>query len=276
MGIKVHVQFMSPEGKYDKMYGVAKSVVHNGILQLVRDSIGADAHVSGGYNNHSVYYTTRAFMSVYNNVGILEGLIQGQQDGADVALIACGNDPALREAREALDIPVVGITESAMRLAGFLGKRFAVVGIECDCADLVASNLEFYGLQNLAIQRDPIRTADLAESLIPWFESPELVRNHVIPRFEEAARGAIADGAEVIVTSCAGLAVLSLNGYSKISGTEVPVVEGVLAGAQMAQVLGTLRSRYGVSTSKQGIYKGLPKETVDHCLAPLRERLAAA
>ena len=39
-----------------------------------------------------------------------------------------------------------------------------------------------------------LKQPDLAESLIPWFEDPAYVRSHVIPRFEEAARGAIADG----------------------------------------------------------------------------------
>lgn len=79
-----------------------------------------------------------------------------------------------------------------------------------------------------------MRTADLEESLTPWFENPDYVRSHVIPRFEEAARGAIEDGAEVIVTSCAGFAVLTKAGYHQVTGTAVPVIEGVLAGASSA------------------------------------------
>lgn len=276
MTMNLHVQFMSPEGKNDKMFGIAKAAVHDGIVKVVRDAVSAEDNVTVGYNDRSVYYTTRGFMSVYNNVGILESLFKAQEDGADVALIACGNDPALHEAREALNIPVVGITESAMKVASCLGKRFAVIGIESDCSSLVERNLESYGLVDCAIKRDPIRTADLAESLIPWFEKPEVVRDHVIPRFEEVARGAIEDGAEVIVTSCAGLAVLTMNGYNRISGTDVPVVEAVLAGSQMAHVLGTLRMRYGVSTSKQRTYKGLSTEIVGHFLTPFREQLKAA
>lgn len=274
VSINLHVQFMSPEAKNDKMFGLAKAVVHNGIAQVVRDTVGVDANVTVGYNNHSSYVTTRAFMTAYNNVGILESLFRAEQDGADVALIACGNDPALLMAREALDIPVVGITESAMLLACALGKRFAVIGIERDCADLVESNMEDYGLTDKAIKRDPVRTADLAESLIPWFENPEIVRNHVIPRFEEVARGAIEDGAEVIVTACAGLAVLTRLGYAKISGTDVPLIEGVLAGAHLAHTYGTLRKRYGITTSKQRTFKGLPRETVDYFLAPFRQSMA--
>jgi len=275
MSIAIHVQFMSPEGKHDKLHGPAKSVVHDGVLQIVRDAAGSDVRVHAGYNNQSIYYATRQFMSAYNNIGIMEALFGAQQGGADVALIACGNDPALLMAREALDIPVLGITESAMLIACSLGKRFAAVGVESDCADIVESNLEAYGLSDKAIRRDPVRTADLAESLIPWFENPEYVSSHVIPRFEEAARGAIEDGAEVIVTSCAGLACLTANGYFKVSGTDVPVIEGTLAGAHLARVHGTLRKLHGIGTSKQRTFKGLPPAVVNQCLGPFRAQLAA-
>lgn len=272
MGITLHVQFMSPQGTHDRVFGTAKSVVHDGIVGLVRDTVAAGTEVTVGYNNESSYITTRQFMTAYNNLGILESLWEAEKAGADVALIACGNDPALMMAREALSIPVLGITEAAMLLASSLGKRFACVGIERDCADLVEANLEDYGLADKAIRRDPVRTADLAESLIPWFQDPAYVKSHVIPRFEEAARGAIEDGAEVIVSSCAGFAALSLNGYHKVSGTEVPVIEGVLAGAHLAQVHGTLRRLHGISTSKQRTFKGLPQQTVDYFLEPLRRR----
>lgn len=275
MTIDLHVQFMSPEGKDDRMFGMAKAAVHDGVVKVVRDAVGSDARVSVGYNAQSVYYNTRAFMTAYNNIGIMESLFKAQENGADVALVACGNDPAVLMAREALDIPVLGITERAMLLACALGKRFAVIGIERDCADLVESNLEDYGLADKALRHNPVRTADLAENLIPWFEDPEIVRTHVIPRFEEVARGAIDDGAEVIVTSCAGLAALTLNGYHKVSGTEVPVVEAVLAGAHLARIYGTLRKLHGISTSKQRTFKGLPREVVAHCLAPMRQRLMA-
>ncbi len=273
--IRLHLQFMSPEGRHDRIFGTAKAAVHDGVVDVVRGAIGADTDISVGYNNASSYITTRQFMTAYNNLGIMEGLFRAQDAGADVALIACGNDPALLMAREALDIPVLGITESAMLLACSLGKRFACVGVEGDCADIVEANIEAYGLSDKAIRRNPARTADLAESLIPWFTDPEVVRNHVIPRFEEAARGAIEDGAEVIVCSCAGFAVLSKHGYHKVSGTEVPVIEGVLAGAHLARVHGTLRKLHGIGTSKQRTFKGLPRQTVDYFLAPFREHAAS-
>ena len=77
MPVTIHVQFMSPEGAHDRIFGPAKSVVHDGVAQVVRDAVGADARICVGYNNHSSYITTRQFMTAYNNLGIMEGLFKG-------------------------------------------------------------------------------------------------------------------------------------------------------------------------------------------------------
>src|SRR6185436_8665571 len=50
---------------------------------------------------------------------------QGQ--GYDAVVIACFSDPGLDAAREATDLPVVGIQDAAMHLAAQLGYRFSVL-----------------------------------------------------------------------------------------------------------------------------------------------------
>src|SRR3954449_12414782 len=55
-------------------------------------------------------------------------LVKGARDrGYDAVVIACFSDPGLDAAREATDIPVVGIQESGMHLAAQLGDRFAIL-----------------------------------------------------------------------------------------------------------------------------------------------------
>ena len=72
------------------------------------------------------------------------------------------------------------------------------------------------------------------------------------------------------------LAVLSKHGYHRVTGTDVPVIEGTLAGAHLARVHGTLRALHGIGTSKQRTFKGLPRQMVDHFLAPFRTDAASA
>lgn len=55
--------------------------------------------------------------------GILKLVEEAENDGCDAAIIWCGSDPALRAARELVDIPVVGPGESMRLIASMLGDR---------------------------------------------------------------------------------------------------------------------------------------------------------
>ena len=95
------------------------------------------------------------------------------------------------------------------------------------------------------------------------------MREHVIPPFEETARECIEEGAEVIVTACALYGALSLAGYNKIGGTEVPVLESIAVGVKTAEMLGDLYRSLGISTSKHLTYQSLlTPEMRDQLSAP--------
>jgi len=47
----------------------------------------------------------------------------------DAVIVAAFGDPGLEGLREALDIPVLGMTESALMSACMLGKRFSIIAI---------------------------------------------------------------------------------------------------------------------------------------------------
>lgn len=96
----------------------------------------------------------------------------------------------------------------------------------------------------------------------------------VVPAFEETARACIDDGAEVIVTSCALYASLSLAGYRTITGTDVPVIESVAVGIKNAETLGDLHRSLGVTTSKHLTYHNyVQPEVRDQLMAPYYEGL---
>jgi hypothetical protein len=59
-----------------------------------------------------------------------------------------------------------------------------------------------------------------------------------------------------------------LAGYHKVTGTEVPVIENVVAGIKMAELLGDMRRVLGISTSKQLTYQSLPPEIRDEMAKP--------
>lgn len=267
---KVHIQHIWPDPQTDTLIGPTMSSVYDEQCSIFKEVFGPGLELSAGYNQRSVYFSSSPFMELHNNIGLLDGLLRAEKEGCDVAVISCGDDPALEEAREALAIPVVSVTESGMLLACMLGKRFATIGVDPDCERVVEKNLQRYGLESRAIRNSPVRTANFYEDISRWFTDPDYVRKTVIPKFEEVARGAIEDGAEVIVTACGSFACFSRMGYNKVDGTSVPVIEGVAASAQMARALASMRKSFGVSTSKHKTYKGLPPEA-DKVLMPFKD-----
>jgi allantoin racemase len=268
MALKVFVQHIWPDPKDDTLLGEKMAVVYDGQETLMRRILGADAVIRQSFNPRSAYYSNCASMEAYNNVGMLEGLRQADADGFDVAFITCGNDPAVQAARDLLTTPVVSATESAMLLACTLGLKFGCVTFDEESTVLVERNIRAFGLEDRALRHKPARSAGFYEACDTWFTDPDYLRNSVIPKFEEAARSLIADGADVIVGACGNFAALPYHGYTKVTGTQVPVLDAVMSGAYMAGLVGNMHRTMGIATSKVRSFKGVPSEIAAHVLAP--------
>lgn len=255
MTLSVHAQNIWPDPRDDKMIGPGMADLYARTVELIESVLGPDATLTVGHNPQSTYSTSCVALEAFNNVGMLQGLIEAERNGCDVGLVLCGNDPALRPARAALNIPVVGITESAMLLACTLGRRFGVITMDQASVPLVEFNLDSYGLAGRAVRNRPVRSPDFYEDMSRWFRDEDYLHSVVLPRFDAVATELIDDGAEVIVTACGGYAILPIAGHSHVSGTEVPIVDATLAGAHMARTLGSLSRNFGISTSKAASYR---------------------
>ena len=66
-------------------------------------------------------------LQYYQNAQVLANMQRAEREGFDAFVIGCTLDVALAEGRSLLDIPVVGISETAYRMAMTLGRMFAVV-----------------------------------------------------------------------------------------------------------------------------------------------------
>jgi len=257
VGLKVHIQNIWPSPDQDKMIGPSTADIYDAQLRMFRDILGPEAVLQVRYNARSSYFTSCFSMDAYNTVGMLDGLAEAGPTGCDVAIVACGNDPAIDQARDMLTIPVVGLTQSGMLVAMQLGKRFGVITMDDASVAVVERNLRAYAMEDRAVRNKPVRSPGFYEAGANWFTDPQYLRNHVIPRFENVARGLIEDGADVIVTACGNYAAFSIHGYAQVTGTAVPIVESTAAGIEMARLLGDLYRRYGLKTSKHGAYAGL-------------------
>jgi Asp/Glu/hydantoin racemase len=187
--------------------------------------------------------------------------LQAEKDGFDAYGISTIPDPALREIRGMLRIPVVGYGESAMLTSCLLGQRFGIMLFISEMQDLLADNARKYGLADRfnGVSDVGFRFADVLEG----FSNP----GPLIDRFREAARKRIAGGAEVLIPGEAPLCVLlASQGISQVDG--VPVLDSLSCWIKHAEMLVDLKRQSGVERCQKGYYnEPPPRERIDELMA---------
>jgi len=164
----------------------------------------------------------------------------------DAVVVACFYDPGVRELREMLNIPVVGIGEASMHVASLLGHKFSIIVARKKCIPKMSDNALLYGF----------------EGRIASWRSIEFTvqRLHSDPNGAceaiaiEAAAAVHEDLAEVVILGCAVMEDMAQRLSMRI---RVPVVDPVGAGFKLAEMLGDLRARTGLSISKVYDYESL-------------------
>lgn len=148
--------------------------------------------------------------------------LAARQEDAAGYVIACFGDPGLHALRDQSALPVIGIQEASVSTALTLGQRFGVIAI---LPASIPRHLRSFGamgvLDRLAGDRAlGLGVADLAD--------PDRCLNAMI---ETGKRLRDADGADVLVMGCAGMA-----GYRQPlqDATGLPVVEPCQAAVAIA------------------------------------------
>lgn len=135
-------------------------------------------------------------MDALNAQHVFQAALHAQQEGFDGVLVMCFGDPMLQHIRQAIDIPVVGLGESAMYQAARMGNAFGIVTI----SELSAIELEHtahaYGLADKLVGCEPIGESGVEQG------GALIDASHGIDKFKVAARKLIERGAEVIVPGC--------------------------------------------------------------------------
>jgi Asp/Glu/hydantoin racemase len=179
------------------------------------------------------------------NVQIVEGACRAQAEGYDAVAITCFHDPALREARSLVDIPVVSMCESTLLLSSSVGARLGLVGIGPSNADLVADRVRHYGLQDRVVELvhldTPVNELDVDASFH--------THSAMTSSFRAAARRVIAAGADVVVPAETLLnTALVAQGITDVDG--VPVVDAFAMMLTHAEALVQLRRTTGLTVSR--------------------------
>ena len=148
----------------------------------------------------------------------------------DAVVVAAFGDPGLAGLREALPIPVTGLTEAALASAHLLGHRISIIAISQRIQAWYREVVEGYGFGP--------RLASIRALDRPLSGIGEVQQEHSQALKALAERAVDEDGADVIVLAGAPLAGLARTLQGQLP---VPVVDGVSSAVRHAQTLVALR-----------------------------------
>ncbi|MES2687813.1 MAG: aspartate/glutamate racemase family protein [Pseudomonadota bacterium] len=180
----------------------------------------------------------------------------------DAVVVAAFGDPGLTGLREALPVPVTGLTEAALASACLLGHRISIIAISQRIQAWYREVVESYGL---GARLASVRALDRPLASIGGVQEDHAQALKVL-----AERAVDEDGADVIVLAGAPLAGLARSLKGQLP---VPVVDGVSSAVRHAETLVALQP----GTAQRGSFSPPPVKLncgLPPAIARLLDRLA--
>lgn len=156
----------------------------------------------------------------------------------DAMIVAAFGDPGITGLREAMDIPVVGLTEAALMTASMLGQRFSIIAISSRITSWYRENVERNGLSS--------RLASIRNLQDPLRDIGTVQDDHAEKLVALCQEAVTQDHADVIILAGAPLAGLARRVKDRLP---VPVVDGVSSAVCHAETLAKLAPKGAVEGS---------------------------
>jgi len=207
-----------------------------------RRTAAADTHITAVTAPLGVAYIETRFEALIGAYATAEMAARHAADH-DALVVAAFGDPGLMALREALPIPVVGMTEAAVMSACMLGQRFSIIAISGRMSAWYRECVESYGLLG--------RMASLRSLDRPLRDLASIQQDHRDALLALARDAVKHDGADVIVLAGAPLAGLARTVKGELP---VPVVDGVSSAVRHAESLVALQP----GTARAGSFGPLP------------------
>jgi allantoin racemase len=204
------------------------------------------------------YVENRAEAAIAGHA-VLDALAD-HMSGHDAAIISAFGDPGLAAAREFADIPILGLTESALLTAWTLGRRFAIVCLTPRLGRWYRECAEEHGLATRLVS---VRALNVPIPDIT--RAKDQFRDRLL---EECGRAIEEDEAEVIIFGGGPIAGLARELAPQIP---VPTLDGVSCAVRLAEALVGLHPR----PPSRGSFARPPPKQAEGLSAALMRRIVA-
>ena len=188
-----------------------------------------------------------SYDDAWSAIFTLQEVEKAAKEGYDGIIICCYGDPALRAAKEAVEIPVVGLGEASEVFALLLGHKFCILTVgPPECSACLMDNLKMYELDHKCVG-----VLSIGIPVLDLKEGGEKERSLLI----ELGRGFIEKGAEVIILGCGGIL-----GVAEAVSREldIPVIIPLDVALKMCEAMISM----GVAQSKKGFYTPAVKNRI--------------
>lgn len=203
------------------------------------------------------------FFETLDWISILDSVIGAEQDGYDAVAIGNILDPALREARSMVDIPVLGLGETSMLTSCMMGSTFSLVGVNPYFGGRFEENVAKYGLGDRLAS---IECMGLTPHELDACFSDEDGRARAIESFTAAARASLEKGAEVVIPAGGRLtAFLNAVGIREIDGA--PLLDGTVSLVAATEAAIRVRQQSGSFVSRRRLYAKAPAASIHQAAA---------
>ncbi len=186
------------------------------------------------------------FLEYNDTKEIIYNAIRAEKEGYDAFLVGNISDAGLREAREMVNIPVLGMCESSLHFACIMGATFGLITISEKWTPRLLENVRRYGLENRLVGCEALATSPLELKKAVHDKS---LRASVIADIMAACKRLLKRGAEVVVPA-GGDVVVFLTDAGVYEIERAPILPGHAALVKMAEAAVRLKEVTGVFTSK--------------------------
>jgi Asp/Glu/hydantoin racemase len=203
-----------------------------------------------------LHFNSTVALNTFAPGGVLDQLIQADREGYDAVAIGCFLDPALQEARELTEIPILSLAETSMHMACMLGSKFSGIAFADKQAQYYDALVRKYGLESRAVP-----FVSLGTDLKQVFSNP----TELMDLFRKLVKKLSAAGAEVILPACGALGMLTVREkITEMEGMLILDVNALLL--KITEAMVDFHKLTGVVRSRKLLYQKPTPESVKQML----------
>ena len=233
------ILFLNPFGtsRFDEL-------VHSTLTPYLRADTEVEIRHLTGCPRNIDYYVPKHLVEVE----VLRAVADADREGFDAFVIGCCYDPALTQARELTDMPVVGPLEASVLLARLFGHRFSVVTDHRKAVPELEDRVRLYGVEPNCRS---VRAIDwYVENMV---EDPDAVARDA---YERCAATMEEDRSEAVVLGCTIIAACYERAVLAGSARgDLAIVNPNVMAVKVAELFADLRAVGQYRISRAGYYQ---------------------